>query len=411
MNEGLLAPRRFADAPEHCKMRLKASLVGREGKRPLGPLSHMGVSECYYPPDVEELDAREQLFKPHLGPGYTAASARINARFREPSSPTADLFKDAWEPAQCAEPGTITFYERAFFSLSNFFGLGDAEAQQCLPWRSKLDGQGRPTRLRIAEVRESTPYTMIRSLFSQKHAKPKHPGTSTPKNYHLSRVELLENPRLELQFSEWLKSTSVKPTDGGHSEAAPVDVHDPVMAMKEQALARLRSLFLTEQTGWTRVRSTCNGEVLFGWVPVSPAEVYDCAVDGFADRPYPEGSHKDFGDGHPVMLDAPWACVNASEWPKPVAPNKKGEFCVLLCLVGVYRTYPITPCQDDFPAGSAFSEDCILREIGAPFDSHFVGIGGNANTAVPPSLSENHLLIVKDGMQLLPLAIAWFKLQ
>ena len=66
----------------------------------------------------------------------------------------------------------------------------------------------------------------------------------------------MENPRLELQFSEWLKSTSVKPTDGGHSEAAPVDVHDPVMAMKEQALARLRSLFLTEQTGWTRVRTS-----------------------------------------------------------------------------------------------------------------------------------------------------------
>merc|ERR1719453_1624480 len=112
------------------------------------------------------------------------------------------------------------------------------------------------------------------------------------------------------------------------------------------------------------MRSTCNGEVLFGWVPVSAAEVYNCCIDGFADRPYPDGSHKDFGDGHPVMLEASWACVNASEWPKAMSPNKKGEFCVLLCLVG---------------------------------------IGRDAKTAVPPNLSEHHLLLVKDGMQLLPL--------
>jgi hypothetical protein len=322
------------------------------------------------------------------------------------------LFKDEWSPMKCAEPGTVTFYERAFFSLSNFFGLGDAEAQQCLPWRSKLDSSGRPTRLKVAEVRESTPYTMIRSLFAHGTGQPKHPGTNEPRKFCVSRVELLENPRLELQFSEWLKSTAVTPMgDAEHGDTAVPDVQDPVMAMKQQALARLRSLFLTEQTGWTRMRSTCNGEVLFGWVPVSAAEVYNCCIDGFADRPYPEGSHTDFGDGHPVMLEASWACVNASEWPKPVSPNKKGEFCVLLCLVGVYRTYPVTPCADDFPGGSALASDCVLREIGRPFDSHFVGIGRDARTAVPPTLSEHHLLIVKDGMQLLPLAIAWFKIQ
>merc|ERR1719331_1282254 len=154
MNEGLLPHRRTSP--------LKASLVGREGKKPLGPLAHNETSECYFPPSVH--------------------------------SPTSDLFRDDWEPMKCAEPGTVTFYERAFFSLSNFFGLGDAEAQQCLPWRSKLDSSGRPTRLRVAEVHESKPYTMIRSLFAHGTGQPKHPGTGEGKGkYHLSRVELLEN--------------------------------------------------------------------------------------------------------------------------------------------------------------------------------------------------------------------------
>jgi hypothetical protein len=257
---------------------------------------------------------------------------------------------------------------------------------------------------------------MIRNLFAHGTgpAPVNPPGISEPRKYCLSRVELCENARLELQFSEWLKSTAVAPTrEGGehYGGGEVVDVQDPVMAMKQQALGRLRSLFLTEQTGWTRMRSTCQGEVLFGWVPVSAADVYDCCVDGFADRPCPDGSHKDFGEGHPVFLEASWACVNASEWPKAMTPNKKGEFCVLLCLVGVYRTYPITPCADDFPAGSALATDCVLREIGRPFDSHYVGIGRDAKTAVPPTLSEHHLLIVKDGMQLLPLAIGWFKVQ
>merc|ERR1719181_2141257 len=123
-------------------------------------------------------------------------------------------------------------------------------------------------------------------------------------------------------------------------------LEEAVMGGKQ--LQQLRDMFVTSQTGWER--TSCMGDVVLAWAPADPREVYSLALDGMPDREEDDSLRLDpcFAEnGHVLSLDAEWATspLHAGS----VAPNGRGEHCCVLCAVAVYRTYPVTPCNEDFP--------------------------------------------------------------
>ena len=177
---------------------------------------------------------------------------------------------------------------------------------------------------------------------------------------------------------------------------------------KSDVLQKLKGRFITGRLG---------ANVLWAWHGCAPENARQIVDAGFANLSLTDpGWH---GSGGYLSLEAEYACAYASNYPGPVQPGRDG-WCVILCLVVLGVTYPVTLCAEDFfsvpsMGGAPSPQDCKLygRPMQRGFDSHVVAVkryaqDGNFLAAATSQHTEfNELVLDQDG-QILPVAVVWF---
>lgn len=222
--------------------------------------------------------------------------------------------------------------------------------------------------------------------------------------YTLQKVELIENRALDMMTSG---AALIK--ERRRATAAVFNPQLPSGAEKMALLNVLKGSFVTESLQLPFMH--CN--VVWAWHGCSVDNAYKLAATGFANLGTTDPGY--IGSGRYVTTDAEYACMYASDYPNLQPKNSQGHWCVLLCLVVIGVTYPVTPTNDDFtrlaPDGTVIKPgDCRFfgQSIEWQYDSNIARVGGPNYLVSSVASGQYNEIVVDQDAQILPVAIAWF---